>query len=230
MLCLGQTGLFFTIVCVLKCPNVFCFISVASDNPNEEVTMDSRLFYFIGGDKGTWRVVKTSTIVGKPLLTVDRLDIATCANNQPDQPTGWAWVLRGITSNERYVVRNEKQQLLAKQQDLDRPEATRAALIPIRKNADWWALTQDERREIIEEHSNTYRLAFAICPRLHGGCIIVVTSRRTSHLISLPGSNFLQITRLNLINSLPNCVNQKSGSMLIVKLILGSNETKSSII
>lgn len=171
MLCLGQTGLFFTIVCVLKCPIVFCFISVASDNPNEEVTMDSRLFYFIGGDKGTWRVVKTSTIVGKPLLTVDRLDIATCANNQPDQPTGWAWVLRGITSNERYVVRNEKQQLLAKQQDLDRPEATRAALIPIRKNADWWTLTQDERREIIEEHSKHIQIGLrylpAIARRLH---------------------------------------------------------------
>jgi chlorite dismutase len=35
------------------------------------------------------------------------------------------------------------------QAGLGRPEATCAALIPIRKTEAWWALTQDERRSIL---------------------------------------------------------------------------------
>ena len=55
------------------------------------------------------------------------------------QPLGTSWLLRGITSNERYVTRDEKGELLAKQQSLGRPESTCAALIPLRKTAEWWA-------------------------------------------------------------------------------------------
>ena len=80
-------------------------------------------------------------------------------------------MLRGITSNERYVVREEKTQLLAKQQGLGRPEATCAALIPIRKSPAWWALTQDERRAIFEEQSHHTRIGLnylpAVARRLH---------------------------------------------------------------
>jgi chlorite dismutase len=39
------------------------------------------------------------------------------------------------------------------QANLDRPEATCAALIPIRKTAAWWELAQDERRKIFEGQS-----------------------------------------------------------------------------
>ncbi len=81
------------------------------------------------------------------------------------------WLLRGVTSNERYVTRLEKDQLVAKQPGLDRPEATRAALIPIRKTASWWSLTQDERRRIFEESSNHIKTGLkylpAIARRLH---------------------------------------------------------------
>ncbi len=45
------------------------------------------------------------------------------------QPLGTKWLLRGITSNERYVVREEKDRLVAKQPSLGRAEATCAALI-----------------------------------------------------------------------------------------------------
>lgn len=64
------------------------------------------------------------------------------------------WRLRGVTSYERYVHRAERGQLVAVQADLGRLEATRAALIPIRKSAVWWDLTQDERRAIFEERSH----------------------------------------------------------------------------
>jgi hypothetical protein len=70
---------------------------------------------------------------------------------QPDD--GAAWVVRGVTSNERYLKRREHDELVALQQPLGRPGSTRAALIPITKSEAWWELAQDERRRIFEESS-----------------------------------------------------------------------------
>ena len=54
---------------------------------------------------------------------------------------------------------------------LGRPEATLAALIPIRKNAEWWAMTQDERRNVFEEQSHHIAIGLrhlpAVARRLH---------------------------------------------------------------
>ncbi len=116
--------------------------------------MNKRLYAFAGGDTGNWRVTKSSAIIGEPLATVSRLDVVSEAETGSRAANAGGWVLRGITSNERYVVREEKDQLLARQQELGRAEATCAALIPLRKNAAWWALTQDERRSIFEEQSH----------------------------------------------------------------------------
>ena len=53
----------------------------------------------------------------------------------------------------------------------NRPEATCAALIPIRKSAAWWELAQDERREILETNSKHIAVGLkylpAIARRLH---------------------------------------------------------------
>ena len=50
-------------------------------------------------------------------------------------------------------------------------EATRAALIPIRKSEAWWALPQDERRAIFEERSRHIATGLkylpAVARRLH---------------------------------------------------------------
>ena len=110
--------------------------------------MDTRLFAFVGGDSGLWRIVGTETIVGKSLPEAKRLNVISASELQPE--TSAPWVLRGITSNERYVMREEKSEIVAKQQGLARPEATCAALIPIRKSAAWWEFTQDERRSVFE--------------------------------------------------------------------------------
>jgi chlorite dismutase len=91
---------------------------------------------------------------------VTRLDIVAGS-----QGSG-AWSLRGITSNERYVTRDEKNQLMAKQQGLGRAEASCAALIPLRKNAAWWALTQDERRRIFEEQSRHNQIGMQYLPAI----------------------------------------------------------------
>jgi chlorite dismutase len=129
--------------------------------------MTQRLFGFAGGEEGTWEVISMKSLIGIPLPSVRRVEMVTGDNASPDA----TWLLRGITSNERYVTRDEKTQLLAAQRGLARPEATHAALIPIRKNPAWWALPQDERRAIMEERSHHTRIGLnylpAVARRLH---------------------------------------------------------------
>jgi len=131
--------------------------------------INPRLFTFVGGDSGTWTVIARKTVIGEPLPLVKRLDIII--GGLEELPEGAQWMLRGVTSNERYVTRSEKDQLATKQVSIGRPEATHAALIPIRKNAKWWALTQDERRAIFEERSHHVQTGLkylpAIARRLH---------------------------------------------------------------
>jgi hypothetical protein len=131
--------------------------------------VNPRLFTFVGGKVGKWSVVSAKAIVGDPLPAVDRLDIVTGA--VVALPEGGKWMLRGVTSNDRYVTRDEKERLIKKQAALGRPEATHMALIPIRKNAKWWALTQDERRAIFEDKSRHVTIGLNYLPgvarRLH---------------------------------------------------------------
>src|SRR4029079_13110465 len=76
------------------------------------------------------------------------------------------WLLRGVTSHARYVERAEKTALAAVTPPLDRPDATRAALIPIRKSAAWWDLAQDERRAIFEARSRHIADSMPYLPRI----------------------------------------------------------------
>ncbi len=128
-----------------------------------------RLFTFMGGNTGTWRVVSSNVVRGAALPAVKRLDIIEGLID--DLPRGVAWSLRGVTSNERYVNRAEKAQLTARQPPLGRSEALCAALIPIRKTAAWWSLPQDERRSIFEESSHHIAIGLnylpAVARRLH---------------------------------------------------------------
>jgi hypothetical protein len=129
--------------------------------------MSNRLFTFTGGHAGSWRVRSQLPNIGQPLPPVSFISVI---NGDVPAPAG-GWSLRGITSNDRYVERSEKQELVSKQQGLGRPEATCAALIPIRKTAAWWAMTQDERRSIFEEQSQHIRVGMKYLPsiarRLH---------------------------------------------------------------
>jgi chlorite dismutase len=127
--------------------------------------MSTRLFSFIGGDTGPWRVATLEAINGEPLPEARRLSIVS-GPEVPVNPHA-AWVLRGITSNERYVVReDDRGQLVAKQLALGRTEATCAALIPIRKSAAWWALTQEQRQNVFEQQSNHAKIGLQYFPAL----------------------------------------------------------------
>jgi chlorite dismutase len=130
---------------------------------------NSRLFSFVGAKAGRWSVIATKALLGEPLPTAACLDIVSGA--APVAPQSAAWVLRGVTSNLRYVTTAERAALAAKQVDVGRAEATRAALIPIRKTAAWWDLPQDERRRILEETSKHITIGLKYLPgiarRLH---------------------------------------------------------------
>ncbi|MEO5821597.1 MAG: chlorite dismutase family protein [Vicinamibacteraceae bacterium] len=131
-----------------------------------------RLFSFVAGSAGTWTVDHTRPVVGESLPVAACLSVvaAGSAEESADTPTA-LWRLRGIVSNERYVERVEKDALVARQEGLGRPACTRAALIPIRKNAAWWALTQDDRRDVFEAQSQHIAIGMrylpAIARRLH---------------------------------------------------------------
>lgn len=131
--------------------------------------MPGKVFQFVGGPHGTWRVAAATTPLGAPLEPVARLEVLGSVT--ASEPRGAVWRLRGVTSHERYLHRAERVELTAVQPMLARPESTQAAMIAIRKTEAWWALAQDERRRIFEERSHHIRTGLAYLPaiarRLH---------------------------------------------------------------
>jgi len=129
----------------------------------------ARLFNFVAGNEGTWLIDHMRSVIGEPMVAAPRLTVI--AGPAARLLPGSSWFLRGITSNERYVEREEKVALVSKQEGLGRKSSTRAALIPIRKNAAWWALPQDERREVFEAQSRHIAIGLkylpAVARRLH---------------------------------------------------------------
>lgn len=127
------------------------------------------LVSFIAGNQGAWRIERIDSVVGESLPSADRLEVVESPSVSSSVHS--AWVLRGVTSNVRYTNRAEVDALNEKQEGLNRSQATRAALIPIRKNAAWWKLAQDERRRIFEEDSHHIAVGLeylpAIARRLH---------------------------------------------------------------
>jgi chlorite dismutase len=112
-------------------------------------------------------VTGTTAVAGEPLAPVARIDVVH--GNASAEAA--AWVLRGVTSNERYIVREEREQLATASPPLGRSHATLAALIPIRKSSSWWELAQNERRAILAEDSHHIAIGQqylpAIARRLH---------------------------------------------------------------
>jgi len=123
---------------------------------------------FIAGVVGSWRVESIAAVCGESLHMAARLQVIDGAEARPDASV---WRLDGFTGELRYTTGTERQALVAVQASLGRREATCAALIPIRKNAAWWNLAQDERRAIFEERSRHIAIGHdylpAVARRLH---------------------------------------------------------------
>lgn len=123
---------------------------------------------FRAGGSGAWDIERIEPVVGTVLPSAARLDVVEGPG--PADPVA-RWTLRGFTSNERYVERRERVALTGAQPPLGRPEATCAALIPVRKSDAWWELPQDERRAILEQRSRHIAVGLeylpAVARRLH---------------------------------------------------------------
>lgn len=108
---------------------------------------------FEASDLGTWRIERIEPVRGATLPPAARL-VAHTGPVAPPAGGASAWRLRGTAGHQRYTVRAEKLALAAVQPSLGRIDATRAALIPIKKVDAWWELAQDERRAIFEDSSH----------------------------------------------------------------------------
>jgi hypothetical protein len=113
--------------------------------------------HFAGGDAGRYRVEHMVCVRGEALPVVTR--VAVHERTPPPADAAASWLLSGSTGHVRYVEQCEKAALAAVQPALGRPEATRAALIPIRKSDAWWELAQDERRALLEPRSHHIAIA-----------------------------------------------------------------------
>ncbi len=109
---------------------------------------------FRGGQSGGWRVTSFLAVKGEPLTPAPGISVAHSESiTFPLLPSRTSWRLAGVATHLRYVERTEKAQLEKAQAPLGRPEASCAALIPIRKSQAWWEMTQNERRRIFEDKS-----------------------------------------------------------------------------
>jgi hypothetical protein len=125
---------------------------------------------FVGGDVGTYQVLRMETVTGAPLPHVTALTSHAKHLAIQDVPAS-TWVLRGTSAHVRYVEHDELRTLRGVQPPLGRQDCTLAALIPIRKVDAWWELSQDQRRTIFEERSghiaSTLKYLPAVARRLH---------------------------------------------------------------
>jgi hypothetical protein len=178
---------------------------------------------FAGGDVGWWAVERLDPVVGAPLEPVPKLEVieGTAASAVGRSP---AWVLRGVTSNERCVSRSEHDALVAKQEALGREGSTRAALIPITKTDARWELPQNERCRIFEESSHDVAIGLddvpAVARRLHHGRTSV--SRSTSR----PGLSSRRRTRPPSRASSVAYARRRSGPTSSVRSTSGSRAAR----
>ena len=124
----------------------------------------SNLFSFMGGAIGPWRVTSMTSVKGDGLETVERIQIVQGAPGTG--ATDASWILQGTVSNLRYAKAAEVVELRAIQPALRRPQATCAALIPIRKSPQWWEMAQDQRRAIFEETSHHTAIGMDYLPAI----------------------------------------------------------------
>lgn len=106
-----------------------------------EANMSSRVWYFVCSDDGDWEIGSKTSIRGDdPLPSTAKyvtIQSAAIVPKNSDPSISAAWVLRGVTSNERYVTKEEKAGLVAKQAGIGRESCRHAAVILIRKSPAW---------------------------------------------------------------------------------------------
>jgi hypothetical protein len=132
----------------------------------------TRVTIVAGSDPGAqpdaavaWTIDRIVAVRGEALPSAVSLRRIEGAEPAPPPPAG-GWTLQGVRSHDRYLERGEKDRLVAVQEDLGRPSSAMAALIPMRKSAAWWAMTQDERRAVFETRSRHIAIGSQYLPAI----------------------------------------------------------------
>ena len=129
--------------------------------------MDARCFTFVAGAAGPWRIIRR--IIGnEPVVGQRRCACPGWTFKTPiwrGGPQAQGWHLRSVTSHQRYTHprRATAWRLFQTPWGGRRPCA---ALIPITKTLAWWAMTQDERRAILEERSAHIAIGMRYLPAI----------------------------------------------------------------
>ena len=126
--------------------------------------MTNTIFDFIGGNSGKWKVTAMTTLKGESLENISYLN--KIPSTLMMQSESGIWSLKGVVSNLRYTEKEDKEKLIAIQEDLGRETATLAVFIPIRKSEEWWNLAQDERRKIMENKSKHTQIGMKYLPAI----------------------------------------------------------------
>lgn len=126
--------------------------------------MTNTIFDFIGDNYGEWKVTSMTALKGNPIESVSHL--TKVPQSDLIQSETGIWSFKGVISNLRYTEKEEKDKLIAVQEDLGRKNSTLAAFIPIQKSEAWWNLAQDERRKIMESKSQHTQTGMKYLPAI----------------------------------------------------------------
>ena len=121
-------------------------------------------FQYVGGSSGAWRVTEMTTHSGVPLKPVTHIEIVHGRANHPSNRA--SWVLRGLARNTRFFTREERASTDSRRFAANPSASTCAALIPIRKSAEWWSLEAEDRQEIIEARTLHIRQGLRFLPAI----------------------------------------------------------------
>ena len=105
---------------------------------------------FVGGTDGVWRIDGILAQRGESLAPAAHL--AVIEGDEAEEATG-RWVLKGSNATDGDGGHTP----------LGRPEARGASLIAVRMSPEWWAMPEDQRPSVFEEHPPPA----AIAGRLH---------------------------------------------------------------
>jgi chlorite dismutase len=119
---------------------------------------------FVGASTGFWRVDRIAAVTGDSLPSAAYMSVLQ--SHSASVAAEASFMLRASTGHVRYVEQREKAALAPLTPALGRAEATRAALIPIRKSDAWWELPQDARRAILEQRSQHITLGLKYLPAI----------------------------------------------------------------
>lgn len=115
-------------------------------------TADEKIFHYVGGTSGPWRITKIDTQIGLPLRAASHVDI----NVGPlaSQPFNASWILRGVASSTRFITRDDASEFTLTSSPSHQSQTPCAALILIRRCYEWWNLDKAERTEFQKDRED----------------------------------------------------------------------------